>query len=112
MQQRTNVRVIAPVDEENYFKEGPCQTGDLTAAWLDNLRQLNVCSQKGLVERFDSSIGAGTVLTPFGGKYQLIKSEITTKRGSHEQLKSLQTKPKSLKVRLLVIFEILQSVDL
>ncbi len=35
------------------------------------VRDLNVCSQKGLVERFDSTIGAGTVLMPFGGKYQL-----------------------------------------
>ena len=40
-------------------------------SWLENLRGLNVCSQKGLVERFDSTIGAATVLMPFGGKNQL-----------------------------------------
>ena len=40
-------------------------------SWLENLRELNVCSQKGLVERFDSTIGAATVLMPFGGKNQL-----------------------------------------
>ena len=39
--------------------------------WLETLSDLNVCSQKGLVERFDSSIGAASVLMPFGGKYQL-----------------------------------------
>ncbi|KLU62237.1 phosphoribosylformylglycinamidine synthase [Peptococcaceae bacterium CEB3] len=42
----------------------------LRQAWLLNLRDLNVCSQKGLVERFDSSIGAATVLMPFGGRHQ------------------------------------------
>lgn len=43
--------------------------------WLDNLRGLNVCLQKGLVERFDSTIGASTVLMPFGGKNQLTPAE-------------------------------------
>lgn len=45
--------------------------GDIDGKWLANLQRLQVCSQKGLVERFDSTIGAGTVLMPFGGKYQL-----------------------------------------
>ena len=44
-------------------------------AWLANLGRLNVCSQKGLSERFDSTIGRGTVLMPFGGKRQLTPSE-------------------------------------
>ncbi len=48
---------------------------DIKTMWSQNLRQLNVCSQKGLVERFDSTIGAGTVLMPFGGKYQLTPQE-------------------------------------
>ena len=39
-------------------------------AWLKNLQDLNVCSQRGLAERFDSSIGGATVLTPYGGKQQ------------------------------------------
>lgn len=43
--------------------------------WKDVISNLNCCSQKGLVERFDSTIGAGTVLMPFGGKYQLTPSE-------------------------------------
>lgn len=50
-------------------------SGTLRAAWLANLRDLNVCSQKGLVERFDSTIGAGTVQMPFGGKYQATPAE-------------------------------------
>ncbi len=48
---------------------------DLKSKWLDTLGDLNVCSQKGLSERFDSSIGAGSVLMPFGGKYQLTPAE-------------------------------------
>ena len=43
--------------------------------WLNNLQQLNVACQKGLVERFDSTIGAGSVLMPFGGKNQLTPIE-------------------------------------
>ena len=49
---------------------------DVKAKWLKTLNDLNVCSQKGLVERFDSSIGAGSVYMPYGGKYQL--TEIQT----------------------------------
>ena len=43
--------------------------------WLGTLADLNVCSQKGLVEMFDSSIGAGSVLMPYGGKYQLTETQ-------------------------------------
>lgn len=43
--------------------------------WLETLKNLNVCSQKGLVERFDSTIGASTVLMPFGGRNQLTPAE-------------------------------------
>ena len=46
-----------------------------TKLWKNTISDLNCCSQKGLVERFDSSIGAGTVLMPFGGKYQLTPTE-------------------------------------
>lgn len=57
-------------------KAGELGAGTLEAAkvketWLKNLSALNVCSKKGLVEMFDSSIGAGTVTMPYGGKYQL-----------------------------------------
>ena len=64
----TNVALCAP-KAPAYFKAQP--VADLKKAWLDTLADLNVCSQKGLCERFDASIGAGTVLMPFGGKYQL-----------------------------------------
>lgn len=43
--------------------------------WLNNLKDLNVCSQKGLSEMFDSTIGSGTVLMPFGGENQLTPPE-------------------------------------
>ena len=81
--QETNVCVEIPSEEDNYFKKiaipevaADVEAGDLKKAFLDELKDLNVCSQKGLVEMFDSSIGAGSVLMPYGGKYQL--SEIQT----------------------------------
>jgi len=49
---------------------------DLKTAWLSNLQNLNVAGQKGLVERFDATIGANTVLMPFGGKNQLTPPEV------------------------------------
>ncbi len=67
--QETDVQVTMPDQEKNYFKEKK-DTRDLKRAWLDILRDLNVCSQKGLVEMFDSSIGAATVTMPYGGKTQ------------------------------------------
>ena len=48
---------------------------DVKGKWLDTLKDLNVCSQKGLCEKFDSTIGAGTVIMPFGGKYQLTPAD-------------------------------------
>ncbi|MBR6012283.1 MAG: phosphoribosylformylglycinamidine synthase [Selenomonadaceae bacterium] len=48
---------------------------DVKTSWIENLQKLNVCSQKGLVERFDSTIGASTILMPFGGKNQLTPAE-------------------------------------
>ena len=48
---------------------------DVKAAWVDTLKDLNVCSQKGLVEMFDGSIGAGSVFMPYGGKYQLTETQ-------------------------------------
>ena len=49
---------------------------NIEKVWLENLKRLNVCSQKGLSERFDSTIGASSVLMPFGGSYQLSPSEV------------------------------------
>ena len=49
----------------------PCaETEDSADRWSSMISNLNICSQKGLIERFDSTIGAGSVLMPFGGKYQ------------------------------------------
>ncbi len=48
---------------------------EIASKWLDDLQKLELCGQKGLVERFDSTIGAGTILMPFGGKYQLSPAE-------------------------------------
>jgi len=50
-------------------------TNNVKDVWLQMLQDLNVCSQKGLVEMFDGSIGAGSVLMPFGGKYQLTETQ-------------------------------------
>jgi len=71
VKQHTEVYVQEPVAKDNYFaKKSTNIPSDIKKAWLDNLQDLNVCSQRGMVECFDSSIGAGTVLMPFGGKYQ------------------------------------------
>ena len=48
---------------------------DVRKKWLDVLSDLNVCSQKGLVEMFDGSIGAGSVFMPHGGKYQMTETQ-------------------------------------
>lgn len=71
--QKTDVFVKLPSDECYFDKTSvPAEKigEDLKKAWLLNLKRLNCASQKGLVERFDSSIGAGTVLAPFGGAFQ------------------------------------------
>lgn len=75
VKQKVDVKVIAPTEEGNYFKASSKKIEALETVWLDNLRDINVCSQKGLVEMFDSTIGAGTVLMPFGGKYQATPAE-------------------------------------
>lgn len=48
---------------------------DNAETWTELMSNLNVCSQKGLIEKFDSTIGAGTVLMPFGGVYQMTPSQ-------------------------------------
>ena len=67
--QEADVEVTMPSREENYFEEKK-EVRDIKRGWLDTLKDLNVCSQKGLVEMFDSSIGAATVQMPYGGKTQ------------------------------------------
>ena len=69
---------VCNVEGECVFDKLPAEVAaadGLKNAWLANLGRLNVCSQKGLSERFDSTIGRGTVLMPFGGKCQLTPSE-------------------------------------
>ena len=69
--QTTDVKVELP-------KEYPLAVGEevnVKERWMKTLTELNVASQKGLVERFDSTIGSGTVMMPFGGKYALTPAE-------------------------------------
>ena len=68
--QESDVTVAMP-DENTDFFHVKADFSDVKKAWLDTLSDLNICSKKGLVEMFDSSIGAGTVVMPYGGKYQL-----------------------------------------
>lgn len=72
--QETEVKVSMPAKEENNWSKREIGN-DVKKEWLSILSDLNVCSQKGLIEMFDSSIGAGTVLMPFGGKYQLTPTQ-------------------------------------
>ena len=72
--QETDVVVTMPDEKANYFEEKK-DTKDIKKAWLDTLSDLNVCSQKGLVEMFDSSIGAASIYMPYGGKYQLTPTQ-------------------------------------
>ena len=74
--------VIKVPDTENYRNAVPALLKDkpLHEAFIENLGRLEVCSQKGLAERFDSSIGAGTVLMPFAGEYQLSPEEAMVAR--------------------------------
>ncbi len=72
--QESDVTVTMPSKDDDYFEQNADFT-DVKKAWLNTLSDLNVCSQKGLVEMFDSSIGAGTVVMPYGGKYQLTPTQ-------------------------------------
>ena len=72
--QETTVEVEIPNKDGNLFEERP-DVVDVKAKWLETLADLNVCSQKGLVEMFDGSIGAGSVFMPYGGQYQLTETQ-------------------------------------
>ena len=71
--QETTVEVDMPDEEKNFFKKPVVD--DVKDKWLETLSDLNVCSQKGLVEKFDGSIGAGSVFMPHGGKYQKTETQ-------------------------------------
>ena len=72
--QETTVKVDISSREDTILKK-QVEVGDVKEKWLDTLKDLNVCSQKGLVEMFDGSIGAGSVFMPHGGKYQMTETQ-------------------------------------
>lgn len=67
--QETDVVVQVPKEQPEYLKKP--EISNVKEKWMSVLSDLNVCSQKGLVEMFDSSIGAASVFMPYGGKYQM-----------------------------------------
>ena len=71
--QETDVEVEIPAHADTLFRRA--EINNVKDAWLNTLGDLNVCSQKGLVEMFDGSIGAGSVFMPHGGKYQLTETQ-------------------------------------
>ncbi len=80
--QETDVTVESPARAELQLDQvvipevkSALNNSDVKAAWLNTLADLNVCSQKGLVEMFDGSIGAGSVYMPHGGSYQLTEAQ-------------------------------------
>ena len=70
--QHAEAEVSAPDEAAPYLTEKPdfAKNRTVREAWLAMLGDLNICSQKGLVERFDGTIGAGTILAPYGGVYR------------------------------------------
>jgi phosphoribosylformylglycinamidine synthase len=72
--QETAVEVEIPNKEGNILSQRK-EVEDVEAEWIRTLSDLNVCSQKGLVEMFDGSIGAASVLMPYGGKYQMTETQ-------------------------------------
>ena len=76
--QEAEAVIAMPEYESNYFAGNKTAVTDIKSRWLKVLSDLNVCSKKGLVEMFDSSIGAATVTMPYGGKYQLTPIQTMT----------------------------------
>ena len=71
--QETTVTVEIPSRKDTILTRE--EVKDVKAKWVETLKDLNVCSQKGLVEMFDGSIGAASVFMPHGGKYQLTETQ-------------------------------------
>ena len=71
--QETSVAVDIPSRADSIL--GREEVKNVKEKWLDTLKDLNVCSQKGLVEMFDGSIGASSVFMPHGGKYQMTETQ-------------------------------------
>ena len=75
LRKKTRVKV-AKIEGKNYIHTKPSYlNGDIKENWINNLTYLNHSSQKGLAEKFDHSVGSGTVLMPLGGKYKLTPTE-------------------------------------
>lgn len=72
--QETAVAVDIPNRKDSILTE-KAEVADVKEKWMETLKDLNVCSQKGLVEMFDGSIGAGSVFMPHGGKYQMTETQ-------------------------------------
>jgi phosphoribosylformylglycinamidine synthase len=76
VRQETRIKVNTPQVDSDFFSQlapelsHAISQSDIKTAWIENLKRKEVCSQKGLVERFDSTVGGGTVLIPFGGLHQ------------------------------------------
>ena len=73
--QEIDVYAKMPDSRPNYCRQNE-EIKDIKEKWLNTLSDLNVCSQKGLVEMFDSSIGASSVYMPYGGKYQSTPTQV------------------------------------
>lgn len=73
--QETEAFITLPSQKDNYFIKTSEVETSVKDKWLQLLGDLNVCSKKGLVEMFDSSIGAGTVTMPYGGKHQMTPTQ-------------------------------------
>ena len=80
--QETDVTVATPKKADSYLDQVNVSSS-FAETFTENLKDLNVCSKKGLVEMFDSSIGACTVDMPYGGKYQLTDRKSTRLNSSH-----------------------------
>lgn len=84
VRQKAKVEVETP-SGKNPFQEVLFRGNTLAEFWQTCMKDLNVASQKGMVEMFDSNIGAGTILMPFGGKYQMTPSDVAVQKISVEK---------------------------
>ena len=73
--QETTVHVAMPTEKDSAETGATLAENNVKDRWLKNLKNLNVCSQKGLVEMFDSTIGAGSVVMPYGGATQMTPTQ-------------------------------------
>ena len=75
--QKTVVEAVVPKKEGSPFADSTAyEDRHVAEAWMDTLKDLNVCTQRGLVEMFDSTVGSGTVLMPYGGVTQRTETQV------------------------------------